>query len=114
MRVSKKSAKDPKRDLEKIPGLVRIEKKQNLSNLKYQESLLISQIKDLDFKNSLLSDNLDLDFIETLIREKFLMGKKNALYLSKLFHILSIIILAFAATIGKFGALYWIGFSIFS
>ena len=31
----------------------------------------------MDFKNSLLSDNLDLDYIETLIRERFLFGKKN-------------------------------------
>ena len=53
------------------------EKKQILKNLKKQESLLINQIKDLDFKNSLLSDNLDLDYIETLIRERFIFGKKN-------------------------------------
>ena len=53
------------------------EKKQTLNILKKEESLLISQIKDLDFKNSLLSDNLDLDYIETLIRERFLYGKKN-------------------------------------
>jgi len=53
------------------------EKKQILNNLQNQEFLLINQIKDLDFKNSLLSDNLDLDFIETLIRERFLFGKKN-------------------------------------
>ena len=31
----------------------------------------------MDFNNSLLSDNLDLDYIETLIRERFLFGKKN-------------------------------------
>ena len=53
------------------------EKKQTSKNLKQQEYLLINQIKDLDFKNSLLSDNLDLDYIETLIRERFLFGKKN-------------------------------------
>ena len=53
------------------------EKKQNLDNLLKQESLLIAQIQDLDFKNSLLSDNLDLDYIEILIRERFLFGKKN-------------------------------------
>ena len=53
------------------------EKKQILIDLQKQESLLIEQIKDLDFKNSLLSDNLDLDYIETLIRERFLFGKKN-------------------------------------
>ena len=53
------------------------EKKQFLSDLKREESLIIREIKDLDFKNSLLSDNLDLDYIETLIRERFLFGKKN-------------------------------------
>ena len=53
------------------------EKKQILNNLINEELLLINQIKDLDFKNSLLSDNLDLDYIETLIRERFLFGKKN-------------------------------------
>ena len=54
-----------------------LEKKQILSNLQNQEFLLTNEIKDLDFKNSLLSDNLDLDYIETLIRERFLFGKKK-------------------------------------
>ena len=53
------------------------EKKQTLNTLKKEELLLTNQINDLDFKNSLLSDNLDLDYIETLIRERFLFGKKN-------------------------------------
>mgnify|MGYP001318210986 CR=1 FL=1 len=53
------------------------EKKQILKNLKINELVLISKIKDLSLKNSLLSDNLDLDYIETLIRERFLFGKKN-------------------------------------
>ena len=52
-------------------------KKQILNDLKIKELSLIKQINDLDFKNSLLSDNLDLDYIETLIRERFLFGKKN-------------------------------------
>ena len=53
------------------------EKKEILENLKKENSQIMYQIKDLDFKNSLLSDNLDLDYIETLIRERFLFGKKN-------------------------------------
>ena len=53
------------------------EKKQILNDLKTRELSLINQINDLDLKNSLLSDNLDLDYIETLIRERFLFGKKN-------------------------------------
>ena len=53
------------------------EKKQILKNLENNELLLLNRIKDLDFKNSLLSDNLDLDYIETLIRERFIFGKEN-------------------------------------
>ena len=53
------------------------DKKKSLEGLQQEESLMINQIKDLDLKNSLLSDNLDLDYIETLIRERFIFGKKN-------------------------------------
>ena len=53
------------------------DKKETLKNLKVEEFSLINRINDLDFKNSLLSDNLDLDYVEILIRERFLFGKKN-------------------------------------
>ena len=53
------------------------EKKEILSNLKIKEANLLVKINDLDHKNSLLSDNLDLDYVETLIRERFLFAKKN-------------------------------------
>jgi len=53
------------------------EKKQVLENLKQEELVLINKINNLDLKNSLLSDNLDLDYIEILIRERFLFAKKN-------------------------------------
>ena len=53
------------------------EKKEILKDLKQQESIIIKQISDLEFKNSLLSDNLDLDYIESLIRERFIFGKKS-------------------------------------
>ena len=52
-------------------------KKEILVSLKSEEIILIKKIKDLEFKNSLLSYNLDLDYIETLIREKFLFGKEG-------------------------------------
>ena len=54
-----------------------IEKNDLLSNLKKEELFLISKIEDMDHKNSLLSTNLDLDYIEILIRERFLFGKKD-------------------------------------
>ena len=54
-----------------------IEKKELLSNLKKEELSLTNKIEDMDHKNSLLSSNLDLDYIETLIRERFLYGKEG-------------------------------------
>ena len=54
-----------------------LEKKELSSNLKNEELTLISKIEDMDHKNSLLSTNLDLDYIETLIRERFLFGKEG-------------------------------------
>jgi cell division protein FtsB len=53
------------------------EKKETLSSLKKEELSLNEKIGDLSNKNTLLSTNLDLDYIETLIRERFLFGKKN-------------------------------------
>jgi cell division protein DivIC len=52
-------------------------KKDQLKNLQKDEIILIKKITDLEFKNSLLTDNLDLEFIETIIRKKFLFGKDN-------------------------------------
>ena len=54
-----------------------IKKKELLSNLKKEEISLTSRIVDMEHKNSLLSTNLDLDYVETLIRERFLFGKEG-------------------------------------
>ena len=59
-------------------------KKEVLINLQNEETDLTSKIENLEFKNSLLSDKLDLDYVETLIREKFLFGKEGeTLYIIK-------------------------------
>tara|TARA_B100000795_G_scaffold108141_1_gene79877 strand:- start:111 stop:404 length:294 start_codon:yes stop_codon:yes gene_type:complete len=59
-------------------------KKEILINLQIKETALSNKIKDLEFKNSLLSSKLDLDYIEILIREKFLFGKEEeTLYIIK-------------------------------
>ena len=52
-------------------------KKEILINLQNNDTILSNKIKNLEFKNSLLSDKLDLDYVETLIREKFLLGKEG-------------------------------------
>ena len=48
-----------------------------LKDLKNEEMQLSLKINKLEIKNSLLTDNLDLDYVEFLIRDKFLLGKKN-------------------------------------
>ena len=61
-----------------------LKKKKSLIDLQNKELLLSNKIKNLESKNSLLTDNLDLDFIEILIRQKFLFGKKEeTLYIIK-------------------------------
>ena len=54
-----------------------MEKKDIYNQLKNDQITLNSKIEDLEHKNSLLTENIDLDFIEILIREKFLFGKEG-------------------------------------
>ena len=59
-------------------GLISLVKKENLlKQLKTQEKQLSENITDLEFKNSLLNENIDKDYIEILIREKFIYSKKG-------------------------------------
>ena len=51
------------------------EKKKTVERQINLKNELLNKIEDLEFENSLLTDNLDLDYIETLIRKKFLFGK---------------------------------------
>ena len=52
-----------------------IKKKEIQKDLKIKQKDLRIKIQDLEHKNSLLTENIDLDFIEILIRDKFLFGK---------------------------------------
>ena len=54
-----------------------IEKKEILHNLMLKEIKLAKKITDLENINSLLSEKLDPDYIDILIREKFMLGKKG-------------------------------------
>ena len=54
-----------------------MEKKEIYEQLKNDQNILTNKIADLEHKNSLLTENIDLDFIEILIREKFLFGKEG-------------------------------------
>tara|TARA_B100000886_G_scaffold221546_1_gene154074 strand:- start:82 stop:312 length:231 start_codon:yes stop_codon:yes gene_type:complete len=54
-----------------------ITKKDIFEELKIKQTELQIKIQDLEHKNSLLTENIDLDFIEILIRDKFLFGKEG-------------------------------------
>ncbi len=60
------------------------EKKNILKELNDEKIIITNKIDELEIKNSLLTDNLDLDYIEILIRQKFLFGKDSEkIYLIK-------------------------------
>ena len=57
-------------------GLISFFKKDKIIyELKKEEEILINKIDDLSKKNNLLTIKKDLDFIEILIRDKFIFGK---------------------------------------
>ena len=59
-------------------GLISYFEKKNIINNLYQEKELLT--KKLDFiekKNNMLTDVIDLDYLETVYREKFMVGKKS-------------------------------------
>ncbi len=53
------------------------EKKLELDNLVIKEKKILNKNMNLEHKNSLLNEKLDLDFIEILIRDKFIFGKSG-------------------------------------
>ena len=53
------------------------EKKKLLSDLNDEQIFLTKEVKSIENKNNLLSNNLNFDLVDTLVREKFMFGKKN-------------------------------------
>ena len=54
-----------------------MEKKDIYEQLKNDQITLNTKIEDLEHKNSIITENIDIDIIEILIREKFLFGKEG-------------------------------------
>tara|TARA_B100000676_G_scaffold187443_1_gene184340 strand:- start:655 stop:963 length:309 start_codon:yes stop_codon:yes gene_type:complete len=54
-----------------------IEKKEILENLQIKEKEMLENIKNVELKNTLLSERLDYDYIDMLIRDKLMLGKKG-------------------------------------
>ena len=53
------------------------EKKKLVVNLKHLEQKLYKDLKDLEKKNSLLSEKINYDYIDILYREKFKFGNEE-------------------------------------
>ena len=59
-------------------GLIsNFEKKKMLSDLNIEKSVLIEEVQNIENRNNLLSENLSVDLVYTLVREKFIYGKKG-------------------------------------
>ena len=54
-----------------------IEKREVLKNLQFEERQMLKKIKEIELKNTLLSEKLDYDYIDMLIRDKLMLGKKG-------------------------------------
>tara|TARA_B100001123_G_scaffold406053_1_gene496952 strand:- start:8 stop:301 length:294 start_codon:yes stop_codon:yes gene_type:complete len=59
-------------------GLISYYEKQKIKNQLVQEKKsLLHELNSIEKKNSLLTDIIDVDYLETLYRKKFMVGKKN-------------------------------------
>ena len=64
--------------LEGERGLISYYEKQKIKkNLINEKKLLVSKLTTIEKRNKLLSEKIDLDYLEILYREKFLIGKTN-------------------------------------
>ena len=65
-------------------GLISYYEKQKLiKQLVKKEEILNSKLKLVEKNNSLLTDVVDVDYLEILYREKFMVGKKNEIIFVK-------------------------------
>ena len=66
-------------------GLISYFEKQNkIKQLTLEKQTLVTQLDLVEKKNSLLTGIVDVDYLETLYREKFMLGKKSEkIYINK-------------------------------
>jgi len=65
-------------------GLISYYEKQNIKKqLIKKEKELTFKLASIEKKNSLLTENIDLDYLETLYRQKFFVGKSNEIIFAK-------------------------------
>ena len=59
-------------------GLISYFEKQKIINdLNLEKKIIENKLLKIEKKNNLLTNSIDLDFLETLYREKFMIGKSS-------------------------------------
>tara|TARA_B100000427_G_C15211363_1_gene464813 strand:+ start:80 stop:385 length:306 start_codon:yes stop_codon:yes gene_type:complete len=59
-------------------GLISYFEKQRIKKILIEEKEHLNlKLNSIEKKNSLLTNNIDLDYLETLFRKKFMVGKSN-------------------------------------
>ena len=53
------------------------EKQKNMDKFVQEKELLLKELQSIEKKNNLLSNNIDLDYLEILYRQKLMVGKSN-------------------------------------
>jgi cell division protein FtsB len=53
------------------------EKQKKIKNLIIKKELLVTKLTHVEKANNLLTDDIDLDYLETLYRKKFMVGKEG-------------------------------------
>ena len=53
------------------------EKKNTINILSEKKKILIEKLNLIEKKNNMLTEDIDLDYLETIYREKFMVGKKG-------------------------------------
>ena len=53
------------------------EKRNTINNLSEKKKILIKKLNLIEKKNNMLTEVIDLDYLETIYREKFMVGKKG-------------------------------------
>jgi cell division protein DivIC len=53
------------------------EKQKTLKNLMLEKQIIINKLDNIRNKNNLLTININLDYLEILYRNKFMLGKPN-------------------------------------
>jgi len=66
-------------------GLISYFEKQEIKkNLLQEKETLVEHLNQIEKKNNLLTRSIDIDYLETLYRQKFMVGKSNEkIYIEK-------------------------------